>query len=204
MSEVQIRNLFIDDSQWERTSPSWKSLKPNKNFDHIDVNDEDVDNYYKRINETYKIPKPVLEQWLYIHYYNGHTVDNYGWINYNNVRFELVDLSFSAIAIESVNIIESYHSYVIEGSKYNAYTQFNCVAEDKKYWESNNTWRVPPIVMDVESFKDCVTPSYADISGSYQLVEGHTRLGYLLSANKCEKPINKSHKVYLMQYNDQQ
>jgi len=200
MSEAQIRNLFIHDSQWERTSPSWKSLKPNKNFDHFDENDEDINSYYKRINKTYNIPKAVLEQWLYIHYYNGHTVDNYGWINFNKVTFELVNLFFSVI--KSVNIIESYSDYVAEGSKYNAYNQFTCIAEDKEYWESNNTWRVPPIIMDVNSFMGCTIPSYADVAGSHQLIEGHSRLGYLLSARKCGKPIIKKHNVYMMHYND--
>ena len=199
MSEEDIRNLFIHDYQWERTSSSWKSLKPNKNFNHIDVNDECLDNYYTRINKTYNIPKPVLEQWIYIHYYNGNTVDNYGWLNYENVIFDLVELSLSEII--SVNIIAAYQNYVYEGEKYNAYNDFTCITKDKEHWFLNNTWRVPPIIMDVNSFKGCNIPSHADITGSLQIVEGHTRLGYLLSANRCGKPVNINHKVYLMKNN---
>jgi hypothetical protein len=75
-----------------------------------------------------------------------------------------------------------------------------CTEKDLGYWKTNGTWRVPPIILDVNSVS--IIPAYSKISEAYQLVEGHSRLGYLLAlANFCEKTkcrLADNHEIFLM------
>ena len=193
-ADSEIRRLYIDDEQWNRTSSSWKHLEPKKNFNCFDENDETIFEYCERVAEVIATPENVAEQWLYCHYYNGHTVDNYGWIDYKNSLFE-----YTAISIEEVinlKVINAYLHYVQSRMKGIPFKDFMCVPQDKKHWIQERTWRIPPVIVDVTSFPN--PPSYSDFSGSYQLIEGHSRLGYLLSMHRAGEQLKEEHHVYIL------
>lgn len=196
MDEIEIRRLYISDDQWERTSSSWKALKPKKNFNEIDLSDETVQEDRERLLPKFDIPLEVLDQWLYGLYYNSHTVDNYGWLDYRKCSFSIHKMDLESIA--KWRSIDAFEHSVETRETSQAYDQFMCTKTDLDHWKSAQTWRVPPIILDVATLPK--KPEYADIGGHFQLVEGHNRLGYLLSIRRCGKPLLEQHRVYVMQY----
>tara|TARA_R110000851_G_scaffold92259_1_gene201242 strand:- start:11 stop:316 length:306 start_codon:yes stop_codon:yes gene_type:complete len=88
-SEVDVRRLYIDDAEWERTSDSWKDLKPRRDFNCFSISDESIEDYYLRLKGRFNIPRSVLEQWLYGLYYDRNCVNNYGWIDFDGVEIKL-------------------------------------------------------------------------------------------------------------------
>ena len=196
LSELETRRLYMDDYVWNRTSKSWKSLKPNRDFNELSEGDESKFQCYERLRSKFDIPLQVVEQWLYGLYYDVNSTNNYGWLNFEHIRFKLV--SFSLEQLEEVYVIREYQNYVREGEQFNAYDGFSCTPEDKEYWKKQHTWRVPPIILDVSSLSGLRIPSYAEIGRKFQIVEGHTRLGYLFAAKRCDVLKRFDHKVYLM------
>ena len=193
-TDPEIRRLHIDDYQWDRTSHSWKLLEPRKNFNEIDENDESIEDYCQRIKDVIEVPYNVADQWLYCHYYNGNTVNNYGWISYREAVFERVTITTDQAI--NLKIIDSYTGYVESRKNGIPFSDFMCIPEDKKYWIQERTWRTPPVVLDVKTFPN--PPPYSDVSGGYQLVEGHSRLGYLLSMYSAGEPLKETHFVYML------
>ena len=198
LSEIQVRRLYIDDIEWERTSESWKDMKPNRDFNSFSDFDESVEDYYFRLKKRFGIPKEVLEQWLYGLYYNRNTVNNYGWIDFDRVKISLEDISLEQIA--EIRVIDDYKSYVDEGSSFLAYEQLQCIDKDKEHWKSQGTWRVPPVILDVTSFPDNAIPEYSDVSSNMQLIEGHSRLGYLRAIINSNLLVAKKHQAYFVRY----
>ncbi|MDH3348815.1 MAG: hypothetical protein OEM02_12060 [Desulfobulbaceae bacterium] len=185
--------MNIKDEQWNRSSSSWKRLKPKK-FNCIDKNNESVSDYCRRIEKVITVPEEVAKQWLYIHYYNGNTVDNYGWIDYSKAMFECVTVT-TENAI-NLRVIEDYSDYVQTRKQGTPFKDFMCNTQDKEYWIQKRTWRIPPIIVDVKSFSN--PPPFADFSGFSQLVEGHSRLGYLLSMHRVREELKEQHRVYVL------
>lgn len=140
----------------------------------------------------------VIEQWLYGLYYDENTVNNYGWINFDNVTFELTQLTFDELS--TVRIINNFRGYVEEGARFDAYEQLPCNNTDKQHWKEFGTWRVPPIILNVNSLAKVDIPNHADIDGNLQLIEGHSRLGYLYAIANCGHKLNEEHFVYLLSY----
>ena len=178
---------------------SWLELKPNENEDG---NQEWFDEYYKRIKlkkEFKNIPKEVFEQWIHAHHKNYETLNNYAWIDYEKVEFKLLKWSFEKL--ENINIIENYREYSDSRAICNDLSQFCCCDKDLKHWKENGTWRIPPIILDVKSIIDDI-PKWSEIKEPFQLVEGHSRIGYLKSMNRINKlgkeKISDNHKIYLM------
>ncbi len=157
--------------------------------------------YYDRIrtiDSLEHIPEAVFEQWIHAHHEDFYTQRNYGWINYKECVFELVNLPTSTLL--DVYVIKSFRPYVAGRAQLNCITKFMCKAADLSVWEKKGTWRVPPIVLDVRSLPD-VKPHNSELQSPLQLIEGHTRLGYLQSLNSMvggKKRIAASHRVYLM------
>ena len=54
-----------------------------------------------------------------------------------------------------------------------------CIHSDLEYWKMKGTWRVAPIILDARTLRNI--PQHSEVVPPYQLVEGHTRLGYLLA-----------------------
>lgn len=178
---------------------SWLELKPNE--DH-NGNQEGFEEYYPRIglkSDFHHIPKEVFEQWIHPHHCNDETLLNYSWIDLKMFQFKHCEWSLNEIL--NINVIDSYQDYFNDRASYNDFTQFFCRDIDLNEWQKHGTWRMPPIVLDVNSLKSPI-PEWADIKGSYQLVEGHSRLGYLHSVKRISE-LNKGnvgikHKIYLM------
>lgn len=196
LTEDDIRRLFLTDEEWERTHSSWKALKPRRNFNEWRSTDETEEEYAARINALFGFPAPVLSQWIYPHYFNWHTVQNYGWIDYSRVSF--VEESWLTERLRSLRVIEAFSRFVRERSEGFASTsEFFCLPEDKHHWHTHGTWRVPPVVLDPEGLGP--EPSYSDIAGSLQLIEGHSRLGYLLAFDRIEPSgLATAHHVFVL------
>lgn len=177
------------------SSKSWRALRPRKNFNCPDSNDETESEYVARLKPKYDIPLEVAEQWLYIHYENSHTIQNYSWMDFNKLRFVRAELDEKTIF--QLNVIDEYQDLVSERSENRDYDDFVCIPKDVDFWRVKSTWRVPPIVLDVESLPS-LPPVTADIRGPYQLVEGHCRLGNFLALKAAEKLMDRKHTVYLL------
>lgn len=199
MNEAEIRRLYISDEIWERTSTSWKELKPFRNFNVFDESDESEEECFKRLKAKYNIPLEVITQWIYPHYYNDNTVKNYGWIDYSNVKFKKNQLTIKQLS--ELYVVREYLSYVRIRQCSQPFDEFMCTPIDKQHWENNHTWRVPPVILDVKSFKKI--PIYAEIIGPYQLIEGHSRLGYLLAMQQAGILRKNNHQIYLLSCNSQ-
>jgi hypothetical protein len=175
---------------------SWKDLKPHKDEDG---NIECFDDYYSRIKNKLgceNFPLEVFEQWIHPHHNNDETLKNYSWIDFENIQFELVEWEFDSL--KDLHIIDDYREYVESKSTYKDLRSFTCVDRDLKFWEEKGTWRTPPIIIDVKAFlKD--NPKWSELEKDYQLVEGHSRLGYLKSIKRIDETIiAKKHKVFLL------
>ena len=196
---VNKRRMYIDDEQWERTSPSWKELLPLRDFDQWSETNETPEQMAERLGHAgFSIPLPVIAQWLYPHYYTSETVDNYGWLDYRRISFSTATISVSDV--KQLHVIHGYREYVQTRASSKPYGDFVCKPEDLAYWQSHGTWRVPPIVLDVESLP--TIPSHAEILGPLQLVEGHSRLGYLLALDAAGMLTVQDHTVFMMVYEE--
>lgn len=184
-------------------SNSWLELKPNqdKNGDS-----EDFDKYYDRIKlivDYRHIPKEVFEQWIYPHHMESNTLQNYSWIDYRKVKIERCEWNYEVLS--KLYVIDDF-KYFYEGrGSFKSIDDFPCQYKDLVCWKSKGTWRVSPIVLDVESFVDIV-PNWSELVEPFQLVEGHSRLGMLNSMNNISNTSNysiaKKHYIYLVKYDD--
>lgn len=181
-----------------RKTDSWKALTPKRNSDDFSELNESIDEYHMRLKERFSIPLDVLKQWLYCLFYDRNTVTNYSWLNYDKIEFVLTDLSLDQL--KTIRVIDNFKGYVEERAKCNPYGQLTCTEKDKEYWQNFGTWKTPPIILDIGSLNIDNKPEHSDIQGILQLVEGHTRLGYLYAISNYKLPLKKQHKVYLMRY----
>lgn len=186
------------DEYLNRTSDSWKALIPHCNFNSFSDSNESDKDCYLRLKSRFNIPLEVFEQWLYFHYYEPNTIDNYAWIDYDRIKFTLVD--FDCETIKDFRVINNFKQDFEGCCLHKSYDTIPFIDIDMQYWLEHGTWRTPPIVLDVNSLTKKHIPSHADIDSNYQLVEGHSRLGYLLSIMNCKLKYEKKHKVYLMKY----
>jgi hypothetical protein len=195
VTEIAIRRLYISDEEWNRTSTSWKQLKPLRNFNKFSEDDESVDQCFRRFQAAgFRIPYLVIEQWIYSLYYDRNTVNNYGWIDYGKATF--LETVLSIDELKEIYVIQEFKDYVERRSKVSPFGGFTCVPEDLEYWKTHSTWRTPPIVLDVTTISK--VPNYADINGSIQLIEGHTRLGYLLAMKNANLLQVHDHAVFIL------
>jgi hypothetical protein len=195
MSLINVRRCYMEDYEWERTSSSYKDLIPLRNFDSSDEYDETPFEHYKRLKTRFNIPPEVVEQWIYPHYYNVNFINNYGWLDFDKVAFELCDVSTNELI--NVKIFSRFERFVESLESRQVFEEFTCTEQDKKYWIENKTWKVPPIIIDISTLNNI--PDHSELKGTYQLVEGHTRLGYLLAIHRkglIDK--EKKHMVYKM------
>lgn len=184
-------------------SKSWLELKPNENSYG---NQEPFDNYYSRISQKsdYKhIPKEVLEQWIHPHHKEHNTLRNYSWLNFENIEFSLCEWSHDELA--NIYVIENFKEHYNLRASYSSFEEFCCCDEDLNHWKEKKTWKTPPIILDSKTLGPSI-PQWSEIESPYQLVEGHTRLGYLQSLRRILE-INKTvfstkHLIYLMRAKD--
>lgn len=178
---------------------SWKFMNPNEKERYEDLKFEE---YYERVISNEKlshIPKSILEQWIYGLHYETNTLQNYAWINYENIEFNLCEWEFNNLT--KVHIIKNFKDYFSNRASYKDLNQFCCIDEDLDYWRKNGTWKTPPIILDICSLTTGV-PKSSELMPQYQLIEGHSRLGYLHSMKRISDlhkgKIAAKHKIYLM------
>lgn len=165
---------------------SWIGLQPEEN-----ENLGNSSSYYERILKlNYDIPKEVIHQWIFPHFNEPNSKKNYSWINLNDMKFTLEERPTEFF--ENLTVIKDNLEMV------NEYPMNKFAVWHRSFWKKNGTWEIPPIVIDVNSFING-KPETAEITGTYQLVEGHNRLGTLkLVIRDGRIPVAKSHKVWLM------
>lgn len=175
---------------------TWELFKP--------LSEEEAsqfEKYFDRVSKLDKIkhiPKIVFEQWLHGLNQEKHCIENYAWIDYEKVAFEICYWNYDLF--KNVYVLSSctdYYNYcsnrLIENFSRPEFI-FN--------WKNNGTWSTPPIILDILSFKNEI-PDWCEFGLKYQLVEGHTRLGHLHSfkkefdVGKVSKISNK-HEIILM------
>ena len=189
----------MEDYAWERKSTTWKALKPLRDFNTTHESDETTQQHHLRLWPRFHISLEVIEQWLYPHYCDVNSVNNYGWLNFDEVSFSETLMSISQLA--GLHIIAQYEPYVRTKEASTPFDGFACDPKDKKHWQEKRTWRVPPIVIDVSTLPSI--PAYSEVNGPFQLVEGHSRLGYLLAMRRTGLLTNESqHRVYRMYVRD--
>lgn len=182
-------------------NPTWLELKPNED---IHGNQESFEDYYSRIKRKEHfshIPREVLKQWIHPHHKNHETLRNYAWINYEYTTFILCEWTYEEL--NKVRVIEQYSDYVHLRSSYDDLEEFCCKESDLKHWQEQGTWATPPIVLDVNPLLP-LKPEWSDITPAFQLVEGHSRLGYLNSMKRIVEAgkykLADKHRIYLMQH----
>jgi hypothetical protein len=125
-------------------------------------------------------------------------VNNYGWINYHQVTFNLVD--WSEKELSEVQVFSGFKDYVDRKSYLSDFEHLSCTGEDKNYWRQFGTWRVPIIVLETENIIN--EPNYAQLNRPYQLIEGHTRFGNYNAIKRLSEQgkvqISNKHKIFLM------
>ena len=177
---------------------SWKALAPRDNM--VFFCTEKLDDYKRRLPISLShIPTEVLWQWLFPFNDDDNSVKNYAWINYFDARFERQPRSIDFF-LEEVSPNSKGKNLVDERSVLTSYDSFNCTEEDKQYWKEKGTWRIPPVILDVASFKNYTqVPEYVDYPAGYVLVEGHNRLGYLRAAARIgDKNFKYEHEAYFL------
>ena len=82
----------MDVPDMRRTSETWRRPRPYRDSQTIKENDESELEYHRRIENEFTIPFEVVQQWLYPLYFDATFTNNYGWIDYSNVSFNLLSL----------------------------------------------------------------------------------------------------------------
>ena len=181
----------------QQLHPTWMRLKPRKNPDETRLSDESVEDYVLRVTGICSVPIEVAEQWLYPHWFNPETTANYGWLDFSQVHFEHVTMPLDTFL--GLRVIEDYQPFVERVAGRTPYEEFMCTPADLEHWRRHGTWRVPPVVLESSALQGW--PAHADIGVPQQLIEGHTRLGYLraLFADTATRSlVDHSHEVYLL------
>lgn len=166
---------------------SWDKFKP--------LDGEHLGNsasYYGRVSQYFNnVPKDIIHQWIFPHFNEPNSVKNYGWLNFDQIQFKLI--SEPTNFFTELSIIDDNEEMV------NNYEVKDFASWHRKYWRDNGTWEVPPIVIDVESFYEDEIPEESELNGSYQLVEGHNRLGTLKLLQRDGRiKVAEHHKVWVV------
>jgi hypothetical protein len=164
-----------------------------------DLGKENLQLYLNRINTSFpQMPNDVLGQWIYQHQRNPEIIKLYGWIDYSKAQFKLVKWS-----TEKILKIKTYSEFSQHTETYKHFKSGESLEQiggseiDRKFWLENGTWRTPIIVLDTDNI---ITPENVKLERPYQLVEGHTRLGWLMGFNNSTTPYKCKafHNVWLM------
>lgn len=168
---------------------------------HKGLNDrskEDWLNYSLRITKEFpNIPPEVLQQWIYAHHSDSRMEKNYGWIDYNKVKFSLK--AWPTKNVLKINECEDFagavesHAETAKSSNIESFMR----PEDLNYWKINGTWKTPIVVIETKK----IFYPHVRFKKPFQLIEGHTRLGRLKTFvnNSSKLAIAKIHKIWLMQ-----
>lgn len=170
-------------------SPSWKLLAPPEDHLSAAFDQERYSEYIKKHERDFpNLPEGVLGQVLWDHH--GHHVfeDHYSHVDWSKVRCELLQLPtgwFSAVHVANE----------FDWAQENRFAPFDDNLERNRHratmiahWREMGTWQVPPVFIEWPS-------------GQVQLVEGHTRLGWLLNLSDTPRDdfrLAQTHSAYLL------
>lgn len=181
---------------------TWARLAPGKDEDHR----EDKRQYIGRVRSAFpNIPEDVLDQWIYPHHFNEDMRRLYGWMNYEKLKFSLV--AWTNAQVNAVKTYSRFRPYVestthkVVMAKSGGLSAIERRKEVVDSWAGRGTWRTPIIVLDSSSVVGA--PKGVEINRPYQLVEGHTRLGWFnaffsLQDPRGAYPLAEAHSVWLM------
>lgn len=177
--------------------PTWKAMEPSENEGYY------FDNYYERMLQlpsAKNIPKAVFKQWIFSLHSDYFTLQNYAWMDFSQFEFKLCKLEYKDLI--NLYVIEDFRKHVSLRASYHDFTQFCCTDEDLEHWRKFGTWTIPPIILKTNSIIGEI-PDWSEISEFPQLVEGHSRFGYLQSLKTISKlgkaNISEKHEVFIMQ-----
>jgi hypothetical protein len=199
ITDATVHRLWISDEEWARTHPSWKALRPHKVFSECRSTDETDREYAARIGAEFGFPEEVLAQWINPHYFNQNTVNNYAWIDFTTVEFTKERWTTERLC--ALRVIDDYRDFVEErAAMFTSIKDFFPTKRDREHWWSLGSWRVPPVLIDIEGLGPI--PHHSDIVGRFQLVEGHSRIGYLRAfariGDSAEGQLAREHEVYIL------
>lgn len=189
--------------------PTWHDLAY-KGTD--DLGREDKFEYLDRITNKYpNLPAPVLEQWTYLHHRNSDMQRLYGWIDYSKVKFDLQSWTTDQILrIKPVSSPEArfdeYVDMTEDKIKSTKSLKKEYSEEIVNHWIDSGTWRTPIIVLNTQEIR--VLPQTIKLQKPYQLIEGHTRLGWFKAFNSfpdLQHPyrLANNHQIWLMSLDTQ-
>jgi hypothetical protein len=177
-------------------------LVPGKDEDHR----EDKQQYIGRITSEFpNIPADVLDQWIYPHHFNEEIRLLYGWMDYEKVVFTLAEWGDDQIA--SIKVYSDFRPYVemttrkVRSALPDKLRSIELREEVVRSWAERGTWRTPIIVLDSKDVAGA--PKGVEINRPYQLVEGHTRLGWFnafrsVQGRDSKNTFTKTHRLWLM------
>jgi hypothetical protein len=159
----------------------------------------DFDAYYQRVHSLVpNVPKAVLKQW--IHGLQGEYVTrrNYAWLDYDHLHFSLEQWPTQDLL--NLYVVEEYRECVATRERCQNFDEFCCTKRDLTHWIEQGTWRTPPVVLDVASLS--TLPPEKELVAPNQLVEGHSRVGYLHAmasmAQKGKAVLAAKHGVWVL------
>jgi hypothetical protein len=133
----------------------------------------------------------VLEQWIYLHHQNDQTLQNYAWLDFKKITFEIAQWDIQQLL--KLNLVPMF-----ENMRIGYDSPFERLpASEAPYWQANGTWQVPPIILDVATLPHS-RPKKAELHGPFQLVEGHSRFRNLLISEYQQLYLTSHHRIYLM------
>lgn len=179
------------------TNPTWEML----GFQGTDdFGREKPESYLLRICKTFpNIPKEVLLQWPYLHQRNPVFTKLYGWIDYSKVVFNLV--RWPTKKILKIGVYSEFSQHAETYKKFLSERDLERISGARKiadFWQKNGSWEVPIIVLKT---KDITIPQGINLEKPFHLVEGHTRLGWLMGFNDPSTPFKSAdfHNLWLME-----
>ncbi|MHB0929331.1 MAG: hypothetical protein ACYC3W_10620 [Candidatus Nanopelagicales bacterium] len=157
-----------------------------------DYANESKESYVSRIASLApNIPKDILIQWLYDHY--DCVKQRYSWLDISTMEYNIEVWSkeeiYNNIKPWNGDAVESWKKQFIENSYYDPNRLIT-------YMKTNNTWPVPPIILDNDRY---LTMPNGDEIGRFGLIEGHHRYAYFkgLYLSKPNDLLNE-HKLWVL------
>jgi len=173
-------------------SESWLDLQPME-YPAIPLK---FSHYLEHIRKVFgydHIPDEVLEQWIYPLHADPNMVRSYAWIDFLEVGFIKESWTVSELLnVRAIKVFMGMLEPIDDRLKI-----VEATGEDKRCWDLQGTWLVPPIILDTYTFTE-VCPLYVELQMPFQLVEGHSRMRNLLISRYQQLPLAPMHQVYRM------
>ena len=144
-------------------------------------------------------PHSVFEQ-FYAQVVNGGShndiyIDEFGDLDLRKLRWSIIDLPLEeliSIVDTGACVLDQYARITSDETIYNVKSGYsvNACESYADYWNTNGTWKTPPIIMKGSDLEKTGV--------NYYLCDGHTRIGILhgIATSNCFE-LKRSHRVYM-------